>query len=221
MARTTRFVWKYRGPLPRNRRLCQTNGLLPPARIRRKRQHNSALTVQAVIVCVYYTALCPDMMLLRDHTDSATCRRPRAQACGNDDRHVRVACGTVGPRCGIRCCLWQQALHGGLVPVDPVTPDIHQACSKRAFDGQVRKWRRKLHAWDPVEEGDDPSGPAAPAVGLTSPGAGKRGASARTPATAGRRKVGRIGGEEEEEEGKGGAVPAQPAFGEVADVAPC
>ena len=114
----------------------------------------------------------------------------------------------------------RRALHGGLVPVDPVTPDIHQACSKRAFDGQVRKWRRMLHAWDPVEEGDDPSGPAAPAVGLTSPGAGKRGASARTPATAGRRQVGRIGGAEEEGEGKGGAVPAQPAFGEVADVAP-
>ena len=32
---------------------------------------------------------------------------------------------------------------------DPVTPDIHQICSKRSFDGQVRKWRRMLHKWDP------------------------------------------------------------------------
>lgn len=31
---------------------------------------------------------------------------------------------------------------------DPRTPDVHQVCSKRAFDGQVRKWRRALHSWD-------------------------------------------------------------------------
>lgn len=32
---------------------------------------------------------------------------------------------------------------------DPQTPNIHQICSKRSFDGQVRKWRRMLHKWDP------------------------------------------------------------------------
>ncbi|CAL8468386.1 g7926 [Coccomyxa elongata] len=37
----------------------------------------------------------------------------------------------------------------------PVTPDIHQVCSKRAFDGQVRKWRRQLHFWDPKAEEDE------------------------------------------------------------------
>ena len=31
----------------------------------------------------------------------------------------------------------------------PATPDVHQVTSKRAFDGQVRKWRRMLHDWDP------------------------------------------------------------------------
>ena len=41
----------------------------------------------------------------------------------------------------------RRTLHGGLVPLDPMTPDIHAPCSKRAFDGQVRKWRRMLHAW--------------------------------------------------------------------------
>lgn len=39
---------------------------------------------------------------------------------------------------------------------DPSTPDVYQVCSKRAFEGQVKKWRRMLHAWDPPgkEEGE-------------------------------------------------------------------
>jgi hypothetical protein len=106
----------------------------------------------------------------------------------------------------------RRALHGGLVPVDPMTPDIHAACSKRAFDGQVRKWRRMLHAWDPEEGGaalptallggggaeeEEGGGEAAEAEAEEAVAAGaspgtKRGApSARTPATAGRRKQGR------------------------------
>lgn len=36
----------------------------------------------------------------------------------------------------------------------PRTPDRSQVCSKRSFDGQVKKWRRLLHAWDPPV-GDD------------------------------------------------------------------
>ena len=28
------------------------------------------------------------------------------------------------------------------------TPEPKQSCSKRAFDGQVKKWRRFLHTWD-------------------------------------------------------------------------
>jgi len=32
-----------------------------------------------------------------------------------------------------------------------MTPDIHAPCSKRAFDGRVRAWRRALHQWDPVK----------------------------------------------------------------------
>ena len=46
-------------------------------------------------------------------------------------------------------------LHGGIVPIDPMTPDVRQACSKRAFDGQVRKWRRMLHEWDPEGGGEE------------------------------------------------------------------
>ena len=34
----------------------------------------------------------------------------------------------------------------------PRTPDPYQVCSKRSYDGQIRKWRRLLHAYDPPEE---------------------------------------------------------------------
>jgi len=30
----------------------------------------------------------------------------------------------------------------------PRVPDVHQVCSKRSWDGQVRKWRRQLHDYD-------------------------------------------------------------------------
>lgn len=31
----------------------------------------------------------------------------------------------------------------------PRSPNVKQLCSKRSWDGQVRKWRRLLHLWDP------------------------------------------------------------------------
>jgi hypothetical protein len=34
----------------------------------------------------------------------------------------------------------------------PITPRKDQRCSKRSWDGQVRKWRRDLHRWDPEDE---------------------------------------------------------------------
>jgi len=34
----------------------------------------------------------------------------------------------------------------------PKIPDIYQVCSKRSWDGQVRKWRRQLHDFDPSPE---------------------------------------------------------------------
>jgi len=38
---------------------------------------------------------------------------------------------------------------------EPQTPDKHQKCSKRSWDGQIRKWRRLLHKYDPnAKEGD-------------------------------------------------------------------
>ncbi|KAL7714564.1 Histone RNA hairpin-binding protein RNA-binding domain-containing protein [Entamoeba marina] len=45
-----------------------------------------------------------------------------------------------------------------LVPIserrrcDPKTPDVHQSCSKRSWDGQIRKWRRALHAFDSAKD---------------------------------------------------------------------
>eukprot|EP00249_Psilotum_nudum_P004832 c18320_g1_i1 orf=297-1685(+) len=39
---------------------------------------------------------------------------------------------------------------------DPHTPDVKQACSKRSWGGQIRKWRRLLHVYDPpLEEGEE------------------------------------------------------------------
>ncbi|KXS18886.1 hypothetical protein M427DRAFT_29346 [Gonapodya prolifera JEL478] len=35
---------------------------------------------------------------------------------------------------------------------DPQTPDKDFECSKRCWDGLVRAWRRRLHAWDPPLE---------------------------------------------------------------------
>jgi len=36
-------------------------------------------------------------------------------------------------------------------PEHPRTPRKEQACSKRSWDGQLKKWRRELHKWDPEE----------------------------------------------------------------------
>jgi histone RNA hairpin-binding protein len=53
---------------------------------------------------------------------------------------------------------------------DVRTPDIHAAMSKRAFDGIVKKWRRALHAYDPViEDGDDEAMVAVPVDPTTRP----------------------------------------------------
>ncbi|KAG0626385.1 hypothetical protein M758_2G121800 [Ceratodon purpureus] len=38
---------------------------------------------------------------------------------------------------------------------DPRTPDIRQVCSKRSWDGQIRKWRRLLHEYDPPKDDDE------------------------------------------------------------------
>jgi len=35
---------------------------------------------------------------------------------------------------------------------DPKIPDIYQVCSKRSWDGQVKKWRKGLHRFDPTPE---------------------------------------------------------------------
>jgi len=36
-------------------------------------------------------------------------------------------------------------------PWHPQTPDKNKVCSKRSWDGMVRKWRRQLHRYDPTE----------------------------------------------------------------------
>eukprot|EP01018_Ginkgo_biloba_P035491 Gb_20984 [translate_table: standard] len=51
----------------------------------------------------------------------------------------------------ICCRFWNQRKR-----YHPQTPDIKQVCSKRSWDGQVKKWRRLLHEFDPpVNENDE------------------------------------------------------------------
>lgn len=38
--------------------------------------------------------------------------------------------------------------------VPPLLPAPPQVCSKRAFDGQIKKWRRMLHEWDLPEDAE-------------------------------------------------------------------
>ena len=65
-----------------------------------------------------------------------------------------------------------------------MTPDVRQACSKRAFDGQVRKWRRMLHEWDPEGEGaGEEEASAKPTATTTAAAAAKAGATAAAAAT--------------------------------------
>ena len=46
----------------------------------------------------------------------------------------------------------------------PKTPDVHKKCSKRAFDGLVRVWRRRLHEWDMPEAGGGVAVPRDPRI---------------------------------------------------------
>eukprot|EP00049_Salpingoeca_infusionum_P004961 m.86386 g.86386 ORF g.86386 m.86386 type:complete len:226 (-) comp12804_c0_seq2:2242-2919(-) len=39
---------------------------------------------------------------------------------------------------------------------DPQTPDPYRDCSKRAFDGLIRKWRQQLHQYDAIETSQQP-----------------------------------------------------------------
>ena len=38
--------------------------------------------------------------------------------------------------------------------IEPITPDIHRPCSKRAWEGLARQWRRLLHGWDQLQPQD-------------------------------------------------------------------
>lgn len=42
---------------------------------------------------------------------------------------------------------------------DPKTPNKYQVCSKRSWDGQIRKWRRMLHFYDPADLKDGSANP--------------------------------------------------------------
>ena len=41
-----------------------------------------------------------------------------------------------------------------VIGLHPRTPNAKKPCSKRSWDGQVRKWRRELHRWDEGKNGE-------------------------------------------------------------------
>uniref|UniRef100_A0A7S1J603 Histone RNA hairpin-binding protein RNA-binding domain-containing protein n=1 Tax=Eutreptiella gymnastica TaxID=73025 RepID=A0A7S1J603_9EUGL len=47
---------------------------------------------------------------------------------------------------------------------EPQTPNALQKCSKRSWDGQIRKWRQQLHKYDDVDVSHIPDVPQKPAV---------------------------------------------------------
>ena len=95
--------------------------------------------------------------------------------------------------------LAHEAPAGGLP--HPRTPSATQQCSKRSWDGQVRKWRRLLHAWDPPPESESGKSDKRPrcdtggAPPLGGGGGGGRG-GARRPPPPPRKRPRRGGGEE-------------------------
>eukprot|EP00741_Cyanophora_paradoxa_P023829 tig00021623_g23017.t1 len=61
---------------------------------------------------------------------------------------------------------------------DARTPDKYMKCSKRAWDGLIRKWRRELHKWDPPGEPSAPDLPEDGESGEESGGGEAEGAAA-------------------------------------------
>ena len=60
------------------------------------------------------------------------------------------------------------------------TPDVSAFCSKRAFDGQIRAWRRFLHTWDdkPPPAGSEDAAAAAGGGGGGGGAGGEQGGAA-------------------------------------------
>jgi len=61
-------------------------------------------------------------------------------------RQIDIGKNTPGYQNYIRSVPKDQRKRG-----DPQTPHKHQICSKRSWDGQIRKWRRMLHTYDPEQ----------------------------------------------------------------------
>jgi len=97
----------------------------------------------------------------------------------------------------------------------PRTPSATQQCSKRSWDGQVRKWRRLLHAWDSVPaRAAAPGGGGDGGSGEARAPSGKRAREGGEPEEEGPQRKqprGREGGRRGESEGRVGGTPESPA----------
>ena len=120
----------------------------------------------------------PQQVLERDSRDRETDPKRLEQ------RRKQIALGkaTPGYQRYLRLVPKARRRFDGKVPLDPMTPRVHQKCSKRSWDGQVRKWRRLLHQYDPPDAAAEP-GPAAGAKrGRDAGAAGAAGAGGPPPA---------------------------------------
>lgn len=66
------------------------------------------------------------------------------------EKQIQFGYNTEGHKCYIATIPKDQRTKGM-----PRTPDKNTPCSKRSWDGQVRKWRRELHQYDPVVKMED------------------------------------------------------------------
>eukprot|EP00959_Pyramimonas_sp_CCMP1952_P102344 2141001-Pyramimonas_sp.AAC.1 len=96
----------------------------------------------ALQIALYIT---PNISLLPIHQYGDIIFR---NAQGHSNRSAEQRCLDASTCCGRNTRRYNNPKH-------PVTPDVRQICSKRSWDGQVKKWRRALHEWDPEAGAED------------------------------------------------------------------
>eukprot|EP01133_Synstelium_polycarpum_P013292 gene13292-15624_t len=84
---------------------------------------------------------------MEDITDSMTkvMRESNEQRLAMRQRQIDIGKSTIGYQTYTGAVSKRQRRKN-----DPTTPKKTQLCSKRSWDGQVRKWRRLLHKYDPT-----------------------------------------------------------------------
>jgi len=109
----------------------------------------------------------PPSKTQRTNTATEDASSPQSEQHRLEQRQKQIDYGyqTEGYKCYIQQVPKHQRTRGM-----PKTPEKNQKCSKRSFDGQIRKWRRQLHEWDVSPAGLSPMPDAvARDIGVQSP----------------------------------------------------